>query len=360
MTTLLNTLFVLCLISLATAIKIKASTEGNVYGPELIVNGGFELPNYNGGWGLNNAPGWSRGNAPIEIGRGTIYNGAWKTGQVCELDSTANSEISQTVVLDEKRECVLQFDYAARSVALSSNGFSLKFNDDVLVANLTPVNYNVIRYTVNVVGKKGDNVIKIGGTNTTDSYGMTIDNVSFKCNVEKEEDETEDQKCAKNYMINGDFEQPNQNNGWSIITGNNMPGWKLISGNIEIGRGTIYNSVWGQSGQVCELDSNQNITIAQEWNLPKDTNCKISFQWAARSGNLTNNTFKALLDGNLLGQEVPADYNLHESSFIFALPKGKHTVTFQGTGSQNSYGVTIDNVKVFCCDSIKVPVDPVC
>ena len=342
-------------------IKIKSNSQGSAYGPELIVNGGFETPDYKGSWGLQPAPGWTTGNAPIELGRGTIYNGSWKTGQVCELDSTANAEISQTVVLDAKRDCVLQFDYAARTVALSSNGFSLKFNDQVLVANLTPIDYNVNKYTVNVEGVKGNNTIKIGGTNTSDSLGMTIDNVSFKCEVEEKEEEDENKKCAKNYMINGGFEQPNQNGGWTIISGNNMPGWKLVSGNIEIGRGTIYNSVWANNGQVCELDSNQNITIAQEWNLPKDTNCKISFQWAARSGHLANNSFKALLDNNLLGQEiVPADYKLNSSSFILALAKGKHTVTFQATGVSNSYGVTIDNVEVNCCDSIKPPVDPVC
>ena len=357
----LNICFVICLLAISNCFKIKAKLQNDLYGPELIVNGGFEKPVYNGNWGLLDAEGWTHGNAPIEIGRGSIYNSLWgDNNQVCELDSTANSVISQIITLDARRECTLELDYASRVVVLETNGLTIKYNDKILEEKITPDNYNVIHYKATVEGKKGENKIELSGSNTSDSFGITIDNVSFKCKLEELKEETEEKKCKKNYIKNGDFENPNQNGDWSILTKNFIPGWNLETGNIEVGRGTIYNSGWEGNGQVCELDSNQNVVISQEIKLKENKNCELKFQWATRNGHLDNNGFRIKVGDKIILTVSPADYNIHNESFIFSLTKGLHTFTFEATGKSDSYGVTIDNVEVHCCDSYTLPPNPVC
>ena len=51
----------------------------------LVYNGDFELPNLGGGYATGvTIPGWIT--TATELGRGTIYNSRWTTGQVIETD----------------------------------------------------------------------------------------------------------------------------------------------------------------------------------------------------------------------------------------------------------------------------------
>ena len=63
-----------------------------------IVNGDFSKPNVGKGWKIfKSIPGWQGGS--IEIGRGGIYNRAWRRSyrQVCELDSNRNANVYQII-----------------------------------------------------------------------------------------------------------------------------------------------------------------------------------------------------------------------------------------------------------------------
>lgn len=74
---------------------VKDGTKKN-----LVINGGFELPDQCGKWKIyDNIVGWS--GKQFEIGAGKLYNCRWNS-QVCELDANfKNSVIRQTFDLDD-------------------------------------------------------------------------------------------------------------------------------------------------------------------------------------------------------------------------------------------------------------------
>lgn len=47
----------------------------------------------------------------------------------------------------------------------------------IQVTEIFPKDYNIHTYTTEVEAKVGENIFNIAGTGTSDSYGMTIDNV---------------------------------------------------------------------------------------------------------------------------------------------------------------------------------------
>ena len=96
---------------------------------------------------------------------------------------------------------------------------------------------------------------------------------------------------AEDIVVNGGFEEPNQNGGYTIT--NNIPGWSGVG--IEIGKGSIYNCRW--TSQVIELAGHRSYDLTQRWRF--DTNYELSsevsppstlpsiyfkfeFDWAAR------------------------------------------------------------------------------
>lgn len=68
---------------------------------DLLVNGNFEQPAVGKGWHIYpTIPGWTGGQ--VEVGWGRIYNKLWpESAHVVELDANANTNVIQTLNLDE-------------------------------------------------------------------------------------------------------------------------------------------------------------------------------------------------------------------------------------------------------------------
>jgi hypothetical protein len=77
-------------------------------------------------------------------------------------------------------------------------------------------------------------VLEIKGRGKADSYGLTIDNVKLI------KDGT-----TRNLVVNGGFENPDQNGKWNIY--DKVEGW--TGKQFEIGEGKLYNCRW--NSQVC-------------------------------------------------------------------------------------------------------------
>lgn len=94
---------------------------------------------------------------------------------------------------------------------------------------------------------KGTNELHFDGTSFSDSFGVSIDNVSLYHPSDN-----------YNWVKNGGFENPNVG-GFVIINGG-VQGWK--GDKMEIGKCTLYNSAWPAGQQCAELgsDSNQRYT----------------------------------------------------------------------------------------------------
>lgn len=124
----------------------------------------------------------------------------------------------------------------------------IRWNGEV-IESIAPSDYKIKNSTF-TVSMKDKNVLSLKGTGISDGYGLTVDNFNLHR-----------VGSTQNLLVNGDFETPNLKKGWKIL--NNPSGW--VGKDVEIGFGTIYNTAW--TSQVCELDSNKNIELAQTVDL---------------------------------------------------------------------------------------------
>lgn len=153
---------------------------------------------------------------------------------------------------------------------------------------------------------------------------------------------------TENLIQNGDFELPAFAAGrsWQIFTSTSGSGWTLRDNEIEIGIGTIYNRYW-TSGRVCELDGNKNDKISQTVTLDA-IDYYVEFDIAARLGvakgsNLLNTYFNNVL----LFAFSPIDDFISHQKFKVRAIQGSNTIAFEGAGTSDSLGATIDNVKLY-------------
>jgi hypothetical protein len=107
--------------------------------------------------------------------------------------------------------------------------------------------------TIPLTAIRGTNVLEIAGEGKSDSYGMTIANVSL---VESQ--------AGPNLVKNGDF-AANFLKTYAWTTSKGLPGWE-IPNQIEQGYGRVYNANWGNT-VVIELDSSQNDILRQKVDL---------------------------------------------------------------------------------------------
>jgi len=163
------------------------------------------------------------------------------------------------------RYFTLTFQYACRkNVNFQSCQLNVIWND-VILTTIIPNDYQVHTYNLIVKVDGGENKLQFEGAGSSNSFGITIDNVKL---VRK--------NTNTNIVINGKFESPDVGYSWGVF--NNIPGWEGIG--IEVGWGKIYNGNW--NSQVLELDGHKNYIITQKWSfdsqfklvkqLPCDTN----------------------------------------------------------------------------------------
>ena len=146
----------------------------------------------------------------------------------------------------------LKFVLAARAGAPLITSRCTVYWNDKEIGRISPRDYIPRYQSANVQTRSGLNKVGFSGAGPSDGAGATISLVGAW-------------NEQKNYIVNGDFSQPDVGNGWKIFT-NGIPGWKGNS--IEIGRGSIYNPKWASpTRRVCELDVKENVSITQEFSL---------------------------------------------------------------------------------------------
>jgi hypothetical protein len=234
--------------------------------------------------------------------------------------------------------------YAARdTVPFASNGFGIKWNG-VIVAQVWPNDYNINTVCLSVTAIAGANRLGLIGLGTSDGLGAGIHSVTLVR-----------QGTTNNLVLNGLFNQGlKAPTGWTYYTNGQIPGWTDLStaaGEIEVGTGLTYNSRWGASDYVCELDGTHNDDIYQSFTFDSNFNLvqtyTLSVDYAVRKGiAFSSASFTATWNGNQIASVIPTDYNKHTASWTVTGAAGNNVVTFTGTGTSDSYGVTITNVRL--------------
>lgn len=248
----------------------------------------------------------------------------------------------------------LTFQYACREgVAFQSCLADIVWNN-VVVYSVVPTDYEVRTVTLSLAASAGRNSLQIEGAGVSDSFGLTVDNVQLVRFG-----------TADNIVVNGGFEQPNQYGSWGIF--NDISGWRGSA--IEVGQGSIYNGRW--SSQVVELDGNANFQITQYFtfdnlfhligdagvaacNNPfpnRVLKYTLEFDWAARLvgfNNLDSSKGNVLWNNVVIGSLIadPSNQGVNHASFEVVLNAGDNVLQFDGASLSDSYGISIDKVKL--------------
>jgi hypothetical protein len=159
---------------------------GNAHA-NLIVDGSFEDAKVASGTykTLYSLSGWVVGSNGIEL-RDNLAGTAESGANFAELDTTANSWISQTVSTVVGQAYELTFYAAARSgVAASSSGILATISSGKTSASQAVVLDGMssivtwTKYTLDFIAAASTTTVRFAATGTSDSYGGSLDNVAL-------------------------------------------------------------------------------------------------------------------------------------------------------------------------------------
>jgi hypothetical protein len=167
------------LLTIAALLCVPALAQAN-----LVVNGSFE--NYStvtpGTWNIfGSGNGWTTSTSGVEI-RNAIAGTAADGVRFAELDTTANSWISQIIQTNANQALELSFAYAPRAgVAANSNGIEVFWNN-LSLGSITG-NGNIGSSWLNQVydvqaDANGFGILKFAATGISDSVGGSLDKIS--------------------------------------------------------------------------------------------------------------------------------------------------------------------------------------
>ena len=146
----------------------------------LITNGSFESNAVgNGSYSIvGSTAGWTVGPNGLEI-RNNVAGSAFSGGNYVELDTTANSWISQTLNTVAGATYTLSFSYANRPDfrSAASNGIDWSIGGlGGLVGNNTTTTWQTL--TTTFTGTGSPMTLRFAAAGISDSYGTSLDNVS--------------------------------------------------------------------------------------------------------------------------------------------------------------------------------------
>lgn len=164
--------------------------------------------------------------------------------------------------------------------------------------------------------------------------------------------------CKGELVKNGGFEQNKCDSSYCIydiwnFDSSLVPGWTPVD-QIEIGKGTVYNSNAGSS-YVAELDPSKNSCITQEITTCTAGKFVLRFNYAARQHQvLDTSTFQVLVNGEVVRSIIPSDYGYNHEQIVLDLEADQNSLSFCAYGNSDSLGAIIDNVSVKCATSCEV------
>ena len=150
----------------------------------LVTNGSFEADLQAAGtWNIYpSLTGWTGGQFGIEL-RNNVAGAAYDGVNFVELDTTANSLMSQGIATNLGASYTLSFAYSAREgVPIGSNGIEVFWNgvsQGVFTAAGAPSGHNWGVHNLLVSGAAGSSSLSFVAVGTSDSLGGSLDAISL-------------------------------------------------------------------------------------------------------------------------------------------------------------------------------------
>ncbi|RYG38751.1 PEP-CTERM sorting domain-containing protein [bacterium] len=149
--------------------------------------------------------------------------------------------------------------------------------------------------------------------------------------------------ASANIVVNGSFELPFQNGGYTQQANDGLVGgWYGVGDNLEIGTIGIYGASGGDGLQLAELDSAVNYALTQDLATTSGS-YTLSFESASRG---SSSDFEVWFDGVLVDTVSPSSSTFAPHSYTVAASGPNAKLQFIGIGDSNGYGGLIDNVSV--------------
>ncbi|MRW89992.1 PEP-CTERM sorting domain-containing protein [Duganella sp. FT80W] len=172
-------------IAIATLLASGAAQAATTV--ELLNNGSFEANTQAANsWHIyNSLTGWSAGTYGVEL-RNNVAGTAADGVNFVELDTTANSSITQSVNTVLGKTYTLTFEYENRSgVSISSQGLQVLWGGTVVGSVNNAANWTTVTYTL--IGNGSTEALTFKAIGTSDSYGTSLDKVSLTTAVPEPE-----------------------------------------------------------------------------------------------------------------------------------------------------------------------------
>lgn len=157
---------------------------------DLVTNGSFEVDSQaSGTWNIyNSLTGWT-GSPNIEL-RNNVAGTAYEGGNFIELDTYSNSSLSQ-LLIGTPSLYQLSFWYSARPGTGATNDLTFTVDGSAPVTVLNGVSnagsdHNWLNYST-IVNFDGNGLLTFNGSGISDSYGGSLDMVSFTSPIPESE-----------------------------------------------------------------------------------------------------------------------------------------------------------------------------
>lgn len=162
--------------------------------------------------------------------------------------------------------------------------------------------------------------------------------------------------AVQNLVVNGGFEATSQANGsWNIYQ--NVSGWTGGAAGIE-----IRNNVAGTASEghnFVELDTTQNSSMSQVINTTAGQKYILTFDFSPRPGVSANsNGIEVLWNNSSLGSFTQAGGGQNVwagQTFNLTATGSTSTLLFRAIGISDSYGGSLDNVRIINAPTAAVP-----
>ena len=155
--------------------------------------------------------------------------------------------------------------------------------------------------------------------------------------------------ASDNLLLNGSFEADAQGTGsWNIYSG--LTGWTSGANGIELRDHVAGNAQDGSN--YIELDTRSNSWLSQSFATVANAVYTLSFYYSNRTNTaVATNGISFDLGGGAVGAPGLAvnnssDNQWHLVNYNFTATGASTTLTFAALGSSDSYGSSLDNVKV--------------
>ena len=268
------------------------------------------------------------------------------------MDEIIDSQTSISVKvfnLEEKSYCKVRFQYAVEG-RVKKTSMKVFLNNQVIYSG-SPMSKKVHYFDKIFVCKEGQNTLTFKGTSTK-KKGVAIDNVEVLVDTSSNNFPIINERIFVEYadaIINGGFDIPNLNGKNKKLS--ELYGWR-VNPEAEVGFGEKFNKNW-KSGQVVDLDTNQNTAINQEFVLSEETDCKIKFDYLARTGN-DKSSMIVVLNNEIIYTGSSNDKNIHSYENSKKCKEGINYLEFKSDSTSKGKGMTIDNVKLLVPEYVKI------